>query len=834
MSPSFLLYKHTYMKNEERIERVLPPLTKGLSKEQVEERKKLGLVNKTKVVVGKTYFEIILTDVFSLFNILLFIVAGLMIAAQYWTGLTFLVVLIPNIGLSLYEDIKARHLMSKLRVLNQPKHKVIRNGEEVTVQAKDIVLDELICLESGNQISVDGALLSGSLIVNESALTGESKNIVKNPGDFLYSGSFVVSGNGNMRAEKIGEESYIETIQSKAKKFKRSPSEILKTLTWLFRIIASIVVTLAIAIGVIYYLKGGFTENGAFNYEEFKDSIKGISGSMISMIPAGLYLLASVALAVAVLKLSKKGARVQDFYSVEMLARTTVLCVDKTGTITDGNMEVKKVLIIGPDKYTTEDISQIMSNLLHATKDNNFTAQALKKYFNYESTKGVVEALPFTSENKYSAATFKGGETYVLGAQEFLKLPNINSLALRSEEYTNNGDRVLVLAKSSKPIKDGKIQNEVNPIALIVLQDHIRENAIETFKWFKENGVKIKVISGDDPKTVSHIASEVGIEGAERYISLAGLSDDEVAKVAPLYDIFGRVNPDQKEIIIQALKNEGEKVAMTGDGVNDILALKRADCSIAMNNGSEAAKNVSHIVLTNSDFNSLPSVVAEGRRVINNLQRTSSLFLVKTMFSMTTTLVFLILMATLGIKYPFEATHFQLWSLVNIGLSSFFLALEPNQEPLKGSFIGSILRKAVPGFATIILAVTSIYIMHIFQDCTVLYTGVYELHTAATMSVIVFTVLGLVVLLKICLPFNKYRAIVFAGAATVEVGLLVAAAIVSYKIGVKESIIAIDFPSLTIVNWFAIAIIIVIAVATYLIVSYVVEVFKGEHQNAKD
>ena len=822
------------MKNEERIERVLPPLTKGLSNEQVEERKKLGLVNKTKVVVGKTYFEIILTDVFSLFNILLFVVAGLMIAAQYWAGLTFLVVLIPNIGLSLYEDIKARHLMSKLRVLNQPKHKVIRNGAEVTIQAKDIVLDDLICLESGNQISVDGALLSGSLIVNESALTGESKNIVKNPGDFLYSGSFVVSGNGDMRAEKIGEESYIETIQSKAKKFKRSPSEILKTLTWLFRIIASVVVTLALATGIIYWIKGGFTEAGVFNYEEFKDSIKGISGSMISMIPAGLYLLASVALAVAVLKLSKKGARVQDFYSVEMLARTTVLCVDKTGTITDGNMEVKKVLIIGPDKYTTEDISQIMSNLLHATKDNNFTAQALKKYFNYESTKGVVEALPFNSENKYSAATFKGGETYVLGAQEFLNIPNLNSLVLRSEEYTNNGDRVLVLAKSSKPIKDGKIQNEVNPIALIILQDHIRENAIETFKWFKENGVKIKVISGDDPKTVSHIASEVGIEGAERYISLAGLSDDEVAKVAPLYDIFGRVNPDQKEIIVQALKNEGEKVAMTGDGVNDILALKRADCSIAMNNGSEAAKNVSHIVLTNSDFNSLPSVVAEGRRVINNLQRTSSLFLVKTMFSMTTTLVFLILMATMGIKYPFEATHFQLWSLINIGLSSFFLALEPNQEPLKGSFIGSILKKAVPGFVTILISVTLIYVMYMLQDTNLMYTGVYELHTAATMSVITFTILGLVVLLKICLPFNKYRALVFTGAAVVEVGLLIAAFIVSFRIGVKESIVAIDFPTLTLVNWFAVAIIIVLAVATYLIVSYVVEVLKGEHKDVKN
>lgn len=829
------------MKNEERIERILPPLSKGLSKERVEERKKLGLVNKTKVVVGKTYFEIILTDVFSLFNVLLFVVAGLMIAAQYWIGLTFLVVLIPNIGLSLYEDIKARRLMSKLRVLNQPKHVVIRNGEQISIQAKDIVLDELICLESGNQISVDGALLDGSLIVNESALTGESRNIVKNPGDYLYSGSFVVSGTGAMRAEKIGEESYIETIQSKAKKFKRSPSEILKTLTWLFRIIASVVVTLVIATGIIYFLKGGFTENGAFNYEEFKDSIKGISGSMISMIPAGLYLLASVALAVAVLKLSKKGARVQDFYSVEMLARTTVLCVDKTGTITDGNMEVKKVLIIGPDKYTTEDIAQIMSNLLHATKDNNFTSQALKKYFNYESTKGVLEALPFNSENKYSAASFKGGETYVLGAQEFLNIPNLNSLVLRSEEYTNNGDRVLVLAKSNKPIKNGKIQNEVNPIALIVLQDHIRENAIETFKWFKDNGVKIKVISGDDPKTVSHIASEVGIEGAERYISLAGLSDEEIIKIAPLYDIFGRVNPDQKEVIVQALKNEGEKVAMTGDGVNDILALKRADCSIAMNNGSEAAKNVSHIVLTNSDFNSLPSVVAEGRRVINNLQRTSSLFLIKTMFSVTSTLVFLILMATLGIKYPFEATHFQLWSLVNIGLSSFFLALEPNQEPLNGSFIGSILRKALPGFATIIVSVTMIYMLYIFQDNTIQYTGVYDLQTASTMSVIVFTVLGLVILLKICLPFNKYRAIVFAGAATLEVGLLVTAGILSYTLQNKVNTqlyklvtFGINFLSLTLVNWFAIAIIIVLAVAIYLIVSYVVEVFKGEHQNVKD
>ena len=273
---------------------------------------------------------------------------------------------------------------------------------------------------------------------------------------------------------------------------------------------------------------------------------------------------------------------------------------------------------------------------------------------------------------------------------------------------------------------------------------------------------------------------------------------------------------------------------MTGDGVNDILALKRADCSIAMNNGSEAAKNVSHIVLTNSDFNSLPSVVAEGRRVINNLQRTASLFLVNTMFSVTTTLVFLILMATLGIKYPFQATHFQLWSLINIGLSSFFLALEPNQEPLKGSFIGRIFKKAIPGVISILIPVGLIYLMHISQNANAIYTGVYEMETATTMSIITFTVLGLVVLLKICLPFNKYRALVFTGASVVEVGLLVAAGFVSYKIGVKESIVAIDFPSLTLVNWFAIAIILVITIAIYLIVSYVVEVLKGEHEDVKD
>ena len=816
------------MKNEELIKRLTPPTDKGLPIDQVEERTKLGLVNKTSVVVGKTYFEIIFSDLFSFFNVLLFAISGLMAAAQYWVGLTFMIVLVANIGISLYEDIKARHLMSKLRVLTQPKVKVIRGGEQSVINCSEIVVDDLICLESEDQICVDGTLLEGTLLVNESALTGESRNIAKNVGDTLYSGSYVVSGTGKMHAEKIGSESYIESIQAKAKKFKRSPSEILRSLTWLFKVIGGIVVAMAIATAIIYSLRGGFS-----SYDAFKESMKGISGSMIAMIPSGLFLLTSVALAVAVLKLSKKGARVQDFYSVEMLARINVLCVDKTGTITNGEMDVKTIVPCGDVRYKEEDIAQIMSNLLHATKDNNLTARSLLKRFNYELTKGVVEALPFNSENKYSAASFKGGETYVLGAIDFLKVDNATTLKHRIEEHTSKGLRVLILGKASG-IKNGKIAGTVKPIALIILQDHIRDEALETFKWFKENGVEIKVISGDDPLTVSHIASEAGIENADRWISLAGLSDEEVRKCATEYNVFGRVTPDQKEILVMALKAAGKKVAMTGDGVNDILALKRADCSIAMNSGSEAAKNVSHIVLLNSDFNSLPEIVAEGRRVINNIQRTSSLFLVKTIFAMTTTLVFLITLATINVAYPFEATHFQIWSVVNIGLSAFFLALEHNNDPLRGSLMKSIFRKAIPGAIAVLAPVAIVYLLYIMQLNTIFYSGIYYFQTATTMAVISFTIVGLFILLKICLPFTKYRAIVFAGAATLEVGLLVAAALVSYFVGVKESIVAINFPYLTLVNWFVTGIIIVMTVSIYFIATYIVEIFKGEHLDVKD
>ena len=816
------------MKNEEQIKRLTPPIKTGLPKDQIEERERLGLVNKTNVVVGKTYLEIILSDVFSFFNVLLFVVAGLMIAAQYWIGLTFLIVLLANIGISLFEDIKARHLMSKLRVLTQPNVKVIRDGQELVIKSDQIVLDDLLVVNSEDQICVDGTLLEGSLIVNESALTGESKNIVKNKGDKLFSGSYIISGHGYMHAELIGEDSYVESLHAKAKKFKRSPSEILRTLTFMFKVIGGIVITLAIATFVVYLTRGRFN-----TYDNFKESMKGISGSMISMIPSGLFLLTSVALAVGVLKLSKKGARVQDFYSVEMLARVNVLCLDKTGTITSGDMDVKKVIPYGNHGYQEIDIAQIISNLLIATKDSNLTAKSLQKAFNYELTKGVVEALPFRSENKYSAASFKGGETFVLGAPDCLNTTNAAAVKRRTEEFTQLGLRVLVLGKA-KGIKDGKVVGEVDPIALIILQDHIKDEAVETFKWFNENGVQIKVISGDDALTVSHIASEAGIKDADKYISLFGLSDDEVIDAATKYNVFGRVTPEQKEVLVQALKNSGKTVAMVGDGVNDVLALKRADCSIAMNSGSEAAKNVSHVVLVNSDFASLPDIVNEGRRVINNLQRTSSLFLVKTIFSMVTTLVFLITLITIDYSYPFEAVHFQLWSFIGIGISAFFLALERNKDPIKGSIMGSIFMKAIPGALATLLPVGLIYLAFGLQQNNVFFTGIYDAKTAAHMSVIAFNIMTLIILLKICLPFSKYRAIVFAGAATVEVGLITLAAVLSYTQGINEQIIAIDFKSLTLVNWFVLGIIVILVAALYLVITYIIEVFMGDHLNDKN
>ena len=815
---------------ENDVSRYNPNPSNGLSNAQVEERKSQNLINKTTRIVSKSYLQIVVDNVFNFFNILLFIMAGLLIFAQKYDSLFFLIILFFNMGIGLFEDIHARRLMDKLQLVTQPKIMVIREARQIEIPTAEIVLDDVICLSAGLQIPADGEILEGNIMVNESLLTGEPKAIAKSQGDVILSGSFVVSGNAIAKATKVGKDTYVETIQSAAKKFKRSKSEILIALNKLFGVIGIIVIVLGVAMCVLYFTQGLFS-----TYDNFRSAMGSISGSMVSMIPSGLYLLTSVALATAVIRLSRDNARVQDFYSVEMLARINLLCVDKTGTITDGTMTVQKIIPYG--SYSEGKVTAILTDYVHLSRDTNATANALKDYFIFSSNATAKEILDFNSDNKYSAITFNSGETYVLGAADYINLNNKAGVLLRVEEYAKKGMRVLVIAKAPTGISSNKVLGICEPIGMIVLQDHIRTNAVKTFHWFSDNGVGIRVISGDDPVTVSEIARQAGIFNSEKYISLAGMSIEQVKEIADKYVVFGRVTPEQKEALISRFKEMDNTVAMTGDGVNDILALKRADCSIAMASGAEAAKNVSHIVLLDSDFDHLPSIVDQGRRVINNLQRTCSLFLVKTSFAMFFATIFLIaglITKDPEVRFPFLTNNIYIWEFACVGIPAFFLALERNADRLKGTFFRNVFKTAVPAAVTIILGVVVIFGMHYLQKYGAMYTAIYTKEAAVCMSSIMFTIIGLFTLMKICMPFNKYRSIVFAGSALLCIGLFVSAVILSYKVGYENSLFRIPFNEMNYVNYFETAIIITLLSTFYLGITHIIEVLKGEHQNAKN
>lgn len=813
------------MKKKDNIVRYTPD-TNGLTNEQVAERIKNKLVNKTKIVVGKSYFEIIMTNVFSFFNILLFIIAGFMIWGKYYTSLFFLVILACNIILGLYQDIKARVLMSKLRVVTSLKANVTRNGEHITIPVEDIVLDDVITYAMDSQISADCVILEGNCMVNESLLTGESISINKTVGDTILSGSYVTSGSVIARADKIGKYTYVESIQSKAQKFRRSPSQILKSLGLLFKILGGVVIAIAGATIGVYYAQGQFD-----TIQSFQEAIGPISGSLVSMIPAGLYLLTSTALAVGVISLAKRKAHVQDFYSIEMLSRSNVLCVDKTGTITDGTMSVKKIIAFGNHK--PEDIDVIVANILEATNDQNLTAKALRKYFTMKATKKPIKVFNFSSDTKYSGAVFTGSVSYIMGAPEFINLTNKGGILKRCEEFTEKGLRVLVVATQID-----EIDTMFEPVGLIVLQDHIKEDAPKTFEWFKNNGVEIKVVSGDNVQAVSEIARQAHIENADQCISLEGLTPEEVKEAATKYTVFGRVSPEQKEIIVQALKEAKKTVAMTGDGVNDILSLKRADCSIAMASGAEAARNVSHIVLLDSNFARLPDVVGEGRRVVNNLQRTAALFLVKTLMTITVTIAFLIVSLCQGklYKFPFSTNNIYIWECITVGLSAFFLALEKNQEAIKGKFLPNVFKKAIPGALLLVSAISVIYLGAWLQQQKIIYTGietfgfsVKNVSGATAMAVIAINVLSIPILLEICLPFDKYRRVVFSAASFLVVAFLAMFALLQNTPGEFKYFIKVNFSSLTGVNYIYVLVVVGVVGAIYLFVNYVAKQLKKEN-----
>ncbi len=824
------VFYHMYAYMEQDIVRYNPEPKQGLSIAQVEERKQQKLTNKTTRIVGKTYLQIVVDNVFNFFNILLYIMAGLLIFARKYDSLFFLVILVANMGIGLFEDIHARRLMDKLQLVTQPKVMVVRDGKQSEIPTEEIVLDDVIGLTTGLQIPADGEIIEGTIMVNESLLTGEPKAISKTVGDSVLSGSFVVSGTALAKATKIGRDSYVETLQAAAKKFKRSKSEILIALNKLFGVVGFLVIIIGIATGVLYLTQGLFS-----TYDNFRSAMGSISGSMVSMIPSGLYLLTSVALATAVIKLSREKARVQDFYSVEMLARINLLCVDKTGTITDGTMTVQKIIPYG--SYSEGKVTAILTDYAHLSRDTNATANALKDYFIFSSNATAKEILDFNSENKYSAITFNSGETYVLGAAECIDLKNKAGVLLRVEEYAKKGMRVLVIAKASTGIIDGKIKGICDPLGMIVLQDHIRTNAVKTFQWFNDNGVAIRVISGDDAVTVSEIARQAGIQHSDKYISLAGMSIEEVKEVADKYVVFGRVTPEQKEALIKRLKEIGNTVAMTGDGINDILALKRADCSIAMASGAEAAKNVSHIVLLDSDFDHLPSVVDQGRRVINNLQRTCSLFLIKTSFAIFFAISFLIaglITKNPEVRFPFLTNNLYIWEVSCVGIPAFFLALEPNASRLKGTFFRNVFKNAIPAATTIIVGVIVIFTMYYFHTSSVMYTGIYTKEAAVAMCSIMFTIISIFTLMKICQPLNKYRGIIFGSCAFICVALLVAAGILTYKVGYENSLFRIPFTEMNAVNYFETAIITTLLSTLYIGVTYIIDTLRGGNRNVKN
>ena len=714
-----------------QVQRFAPDFQRGLCAEQVAQRKNQGLTNKVERSVGKSYTAIFLGNIFTFFNMLGLSIMVLMFILGSFSNLFFSVVILANTGIGIIQEIKAKKSIEKLSIMSAPTAKVVRDGVECEVAVGEVVLDDIIRFEAGKQIIADCVVEQGEIEVNEALLTGESVAIKKRKGDTLLSGSFVVSGTCLARAEHVGCENYVEKLSAKAKKYQKPKSELMRSINLIIKVLAIIIFPLGIGTFCVAHFVQG---------DDVVSALLSMAGSMIGMIPSGMVLLTSVALAVSVIKLARNKALVQDLYCIEMLARVNVLCLDKTGTITDGTMSVEKVDMLGD----VDGFSDLMANYLGATADANQSAVAMANEFGRKNNFVSNGIIPFSSARKYSAASFESKGTVAVGAPGFVMQPSEQTQTL-VEQYAKQGKRVLLVGVSDDCIKDDVLP-QLKEAALIVIEDTVRDDAIEIIDWFKKNEVAVKVISGDNPLTVSVIAGKVGIENAEKYISLEGMSDADVIKAAGEYTVFGRVNPDQKALLIKTIKANGNTVAMTGDGVNDILAMKEADCAVAIAAGSEAARSVAHLVLMDSKFSSMPKVVREGRQVVNNIQNSSSLFLMKTTMTIFTT----ILMIILGQSYPFQPKNLYIIEFLVIGIPSFVLALRTNHDLIKGRFISNTLIKTIPSGLSLSLAVLITYIYCSANGMPISGNPVF-----VTMAAMAMTLAGVVALAVMCFPFTK-------------------------------------------------------------------------------
>lgn len=715
----------------------------GLSEEQVLERKEHFLINEKNEDKGKTIPQIIFTNLFTFFNILCFGVGIAMLVIQSYENLVFLIVIVLNILIGILQEIKAKRTIERLTLLSSPMAEVIRSEDKITIPTDEIVLDDIVYFVGGKQIYSDCVVIDGTCEVDESLLTGESDAVVKKKGDILLSGSFVISGTVYARVDKVGRDNYVEKLAKDVKKYTRPRSELLTSLNSVIKIIGIIIIPLA---ALSFFISN----------ESLEQSLRmtRTAGSMIGMIPAGLFLLTSMSLAVGVIRLGKSNTLVQELYAIETLARTDVLCLDKTGTITDGTMRVVDMLEV--KNHTDFTVRELVSSMMYAFKEHNATSIALSNFFGKAEILESTSLIPFSSIRKYSAVTFGKQGTFILGAPEYVIGDQYDKIRGRVERFAEQGGRVLVLAHVFGTLKASEKPKNARPIAMIVIEDHIREDAVETIERFKAGGVEVKVISGDNPITVSKISKRAGIENADRYISLDGMSDEEVAEAALEYTVFGRVSPTQKRIIVKTLQANKKTVAMTGDGVNDILALKEADCSIAMASGSEATRYVSHLVLMDSKFSSMPKVVNEGRRVINNIQLTSTLFLTKTVMSVLLTILFI----ALSRPYPFEPIQLFIIEFFAIGFPSFFLALQPNTNAIRGKFIVNVLKRTVP--AAIVILIINVLIVYINPLLNQAYMSEAELlANFTTLAILSTSAIALLVLYQVSYPFNWLRGILF-------------------------------------------------------------------------
>ena len=725
------------------INRYSPDINIGLTDEQINERKKENLVNLDTSVLTKTIPQILKENFFTLFNLINLILAIAVFMVGSYKNMLFLFIIILNTAISTFQELHSKKIVDKLSVLASSKSKVLRNGKELNIPINDIVLDDILIFNTGNQIPTDSIILEGTVEVNESFLTGEPDAIAKKVGDTILSGSFIVSGKCKAKVEHVAEDNYTAQISSGAKYVKKLNSEIMSSLNKIIKWLTFAI----IPVGILLFLTQLYLSGAGY-----KEAVVSTVAGIIGMIPEGLILLTSTVLAISVIRLSKSKVLVQELYCIETLARVDTLCLDKTGTLTEGKMEVKDFISL---TSSDKEMENILANIAKSSEDDNTTINAIRDYFsNIDILFTANKKIPFSSQTKWSGINFEKEGSYIIGAPEFVLKESFKDYKDEINNYSLDY-RVIVLAHSKNNFKDKELPDNISLIGYILITDKIRPKASETLKYFKEQGVDIKIISGDNPITVSKIAKHAGVENFDNYIDMSKIKTEaELKQAAIKYTIFGRVSPTQKKDLVLALQESGKTVAMTGDGVNDVLSLKAADCSIAMANGSDATKSVSQLILLDSNFASMPKVVAEGRRTINNIQRSASLFLVKTIYSTVLALMFIFMSE----QYPFEPIQLSLISIITIGIPSFILALEPNKERIKGNFLRNVISKAIPTALTVII--------NIFALSMLVKFGLLAREYYSTLCIISTSTAGLLLLFNLSLkrkgenykiPFSPFR-----------------------------------------------------------------------------